>query len=99
MSLNDWFPKLLGETVVEFTPTKAGDEAKAKNATDYINYLFYKKNPGYSIVWLVSTRTLKSCLVMCRMIVFKVMLVQRPVLSISTSRLRSVRVLLILRSY
>ncbi|HEY8084036.1 MAG TPA: hypothetical protein VIE69_00355 [Methylophilaceae bacterium] len=39
-----------GETVVEFTPSKAGDEAKAKNATDYINYLFYKKNPGYTVL-------------------------------------------------
>jgi hypothetical protein len=35
------------ESVVEFTPTKAGDDEKAKQATDYINYLFYKRNDGY----------------------------------------------------
>jgi hypothetical protein len=35
------------ESVVEFTPTKEGDDEKAKQATDYINYLFYKKNDGY----------------------------------------------------
>jgi hypothetical protein len=35
------------ESVVEFTPTKEGDDEKAQQATDYINYLFYKKNDGY----------------------------------------------------
>ena len=29
-----------GESVVEFSPTKENDDDKAKNATDYINYLF-----------------------------------------------------------
>lgn len=39
-----------GQNVVEFTPTQDGDEDKAKQATDYINYIFYKQNPGYQIV-------------------------------------------------
>lgn len=38
------------ENVVEFSETKAGEDAKAKQATDYLNYLLRKKNPGYSIV-------------------------------------------------
>lgn len=39
-----------GENVVEFTATKEGDEEKAKNATDYINHVFYKKNDGYKVL-------------------------------------------------
>jgi hypothetical protein len=39
-----------GDNVVEFAPTADGDEEKAKLATDYLNYLFYKQNPGYQIV-------------------------------------------------
>ena len=35
------------ESVVEFTATKEGDDEKAQQATDYINYLFFKKNDGY----------------------------------------------------
>ena len=35
------------ENAVEFSPTKPGDEQNAKLATDYINYLFYKRNNGY----------------------------------------------------
>jgi hypothetical protein len=38
-----------GDNVVEFEPTKDGDEEKAQSATDYINYLFFKKNNGFSI--------------------------------------------------
>lgn len=38
------------DNVVEFTPTVEDDEEKAKLATDYINYIFYKQNPGYAIV-------------------------------------------------
>lgn len=38
------------ENVVEFSETTADDEAKAKQVTDYLNYLLRKKNPGYSIV-------------------------------------------------
>jgi hypothetical protein len=39
-----------GESVVEFSPTKEGDEEKAKLATDYINYIFFKKNEGYTVL-------------------------------------------------
>lgn len=35
------------ENAVEFSPTKPGDEQNAKLATDYLNYLFYKRNNGY----------------------------------------------------
>lgn len=38
------------ENVVELAETTADDEAKAKQATDYLNYLLRKKNPGYTIV-------------------------------------------------
>lgn len=38
------------ENVVEFSETTEDDEAKAKQATDYLNYLLRKKNPGYAIV-------------------------------------------------
>lgn len=39
-----------GDKVVEFTPTNPDDEEKAGLATEYINYVFYKQNPGYQIV-------------------------------------------------
>lgn len=39
-----------GENVVEFSAAKPGDEQKAQNATDYINYLFFKKNNGYTVL-------------------------------------------------
>ena len=35
----------------EFEPAKPNDEPGAKQATDYINYLFWKENPGYRILW------------------------------------------------
>lgn len=38
------------ENVVEFSETTQEDEAKAKQVTEYLNYLLRKKNPGYSIV-------------------------------------------------
>jgi hypothetical protein len=40
-----------GDTVVEFEPTQEGDEDKAKSCTDYLNYLFFKKNPGHAITY------------------------------------------------
>lgn len=40
-----------GDTVVEFEPTEAGDEDKAKQATDYCNYLFFKKNNGHAVTY------------------------------------------------
>ena len=38
-----------GDNVVEFAPTKEGDEAFAEQATDYINHIFFKDNDGFSI--------------------------------------------------
>lgn len=38
------------ENVVEFTPTEEGDEDKATQATDYVNYILNKQNPGYSLI-------------------------------------------------
>jgi hypothetical protein len=35
----------------EFEPVKPNDEAGAKQATDYINHLFWKDNPGYRTLW------------------------------------------------
>jgi len=40
-----------GDTVVEFEPTQQDDEEKAQLCTDYINYLFSKKNPGHRIAY------------------------------------------------
>ena len=34
-----------------YEPDKPGDEEFAKQATDYINYVFLKDNPGYRIMW------------------------------------------------
>ena len=39
-----------GDEVVQFTPTKPDDDENAKNATEYINYLFFKKNDGYTVL-------------------------------------------------
>lgn len=39
------------ERVVEFEPNKPGDEQKAEQATDYINYLFHQKNDGEGITY------------------------------------------------
>jgi hypothetical protein len=38
-----------GENAVEFEAAKQGDEQKAQDATNYINYLFLKQNDGYEI--------------------------------------------------
>lgn len=40
-----------GDTVVEFEANKPGDEPKAAQATDYINHLFYVRNPGERIAY------------------------------------------------
>jgi len=37
------------ERVVEFEPNKPGDEQKAEQATDYINYVFHQRNNGEGI--------------------------------------------------
>lgn len=39
------------DTVAEFEPTKPDDEMKAQQATEYVNYLFYKKNNGHRIAY------------------------------------------------
>lgn len=38
-----------GDKVVQFEPTKPGDEDKADSATKYLNHLFFKKNNGHTI--------------------------------------------------
>ncbi|TBN49173.1 hypothetical protein [Pseudomonas sp. BGI-2] len=39
------------DTVAEFEATKPDDEMKAQQATEYVNYLFYKKNNGHRIAY------------------------------------------------
>ena len=39
------------DTVAEFEPTKPDDEMRAQQATEYVNYLFYKKNNGHRIAY------------------------------------------------
>jgi len=34
-----------------YEPNRPGDEEFAKQATDYVNYVFMKENPGYRIMW------------------------------------------------
>jgi hypothetical protein len=43
-----------GDTVVEFEATKQEDEKAAQQATDYLNYLFNKRNNGHtiSLTWM-----------------------------------------------
>ncbi len=40
-----------GDTVVEFEPVQPDDEDKAKNATDYLNYLYFKKCAGHAVTY------------------------------------------------
>jgi soluble cytochrome b562 len=40
-----------GDNAVEFAPQRQEDEQIAKQATDYINYIFYKQNPGFQILY------------------------------------------------
>lgn len=40
-----------GDTVVEFEPASRDDEQKASQCTDYLNYLFTKKNNGHAICY------------------------------------------------
>ncbi len=40
-----------GDTVVEFEPQQEEDEEKAQLCTDYLNYLFFRKNNGHKIVY------------------------------------------------
>lgn len=56
-----------GDKVVQFEPTKPGDEKKADSATKYLNHLFFKKNNGHTITvsWakdgLLSKRGVLKC--------------------------------------
>jgi len=36
---------------VEFAPTTPGDEAAAKQATDYCNYVLQRQNPGFQLIY------------------------------------------------
>lgn len=40
-----------GDNVVEFAPQREEDEEAAKQATDYINYVFYRQNPGFQVMY------------------------------------------------
>ena len=40
-----------GDTAVEFEPQKPTDEETAKQVTDYLNYLFFKKLNGHNITY------------------------------------------------
>ncbi|MGE5452436.1 MAG: hypothetical protein ACM3VZ_11420 [Acidobacteriota bacterium] len=40
-----------GDKVVEFEATKPGDEPMAEQATDYINHIFFVKNPGERVAY------------------------------------------------
>jgi len=46
--------------VVEFEGTTSDDEPKAKQATEYLNHLLRKKNPGYMIIYTWIFDALKS---------------------------------------
>jgi hypothetical protein len=46
--------------VVEFEATHPDDEPKAKQATEYLNHLLRKKNPGYMIIYTWIMDALKS---------------------------------------
>jgi len=39
------------DDVVRFEPQSPEDEQAAQQATDYINYIFYRKNPGFKILY------------------------------------------------
>lgn len=39
-----------GDSVVEFAPQQEQDEEAAKQATDYVNYVFYRQNAGFQLL-------------------------------------------------
>lgn len=39
-----------GDSVVEFAPQRQDDEEAASQATDYVNYVFYRQNAGFQIL-------------------------------------------------
>ena len=56
-----------GDAVVEFEPSQPDDEEKAKQCTDYINYLFFKKNNGHNIcnTWFKDALLQKNGIIKC----------------------------------
>lgn len=40
-----------GDQVVEFVPRRQEDEGAAKQATDFANYVFYRQNPGFQLIY------------------------------------------------
>lgn len=55
-TIESMLPQLLAkfvgsDQVVEFEPAQADDEEKAKACTDYMNYLFFKKNNGHALTY------------------------------------------------
>jgi hypothetical protein len=54
-----------GDAAVEFEAAKQGDEKKAQDATNYVNYLFMKQNDGYEIAsnWIFDALLQKNGIV------------------------------------
>ena len=54
-----------GDSAVEFEAAKQGDEKKAQDATNYVNYLFMKQNDGYEIAsnWIFDALLQKNGIV------------------------------------
>ena len=66
-TVNGLMPSLLkvfasGDNVVEFAPQKQADEEVASQVTDYINYVFYRQNPGFQIMrtWMTDALLQKN---------------------------------------
>lgn len=47
-----------GDTVVDYEPTGPEDEESAKQATDYVNFVFSQDNPGYQVTYNAITDAL-----------------------------------------
>jgi hypothetical protein len=43
-------PFIAGDKCVEFEPTTQADEAYCKQATDLVNYVFWRENPGFIVL-------------------------------------------------
>ena len=66
-TVNGLMPSLIkvfagGENIVEFSPQKQEDEEAASQVTDYINYVFYRQNPGFQIMrtWMTDALLQKN---------------------------------------
>lgn len=42
---------MASDRIAIFEPERKGDEEFAEQATDYVNYVFLKDNPGYRVMW------------------------------------------------